>query len=238
MSTLRPKQQAVDLDEGLSDDPETEPRDPAQKTGGNVLARPVGGDVDERKGGSDARAAVHYLEPRTSEERRVSGKSEVLEVVRVAVEGLEEWRCRKHETTRPQHAKHLGDRVLGSLEVLEDGLAVQSADGRRREGKVVRVPDDVHVREQSQVQVQEAGVRSKRSAPDRDRGTRGLSYETERPARPLTPGRIDLPQPTCERSGTAVLTREVLDNRQIDFVYGSAARCVAGVETLRPAKNL
>ena len=167
-----------------------------------MLARPIRGEVDEREGGSDARTAVDHVESRARDERRVSGESEVLEVVRVAMKGLEEWSGREDIATRPQDAKHLGDRFRGSFEVFEDGLAVKGADCSSGEGKVVSVPHDIHVRERRQVQVQEAGVRSKRSAPDRDRGTCGLRYETERSARPLTPGRIDFAEPTCERSGS------------------------------------
>lgn len=134
-------------------------------------------------------------------------QGEVLKVVGVTMKDLQEGRRGENITTGSQHSEHFGNCSIWSLEVLENRFAVEQADALRGERKTVRIPDDIHVRERGEIQVEETRVGAKWTASNRYRGTDTLpDRHAEGLAGAVTPGRLDMAEAAGERSRAPILT--------------------------------
>lgn len=92
----------------------------------------------------------------------------VLEVVRVSVKRLKKGGRGKHASARFENSEHLGHRMFGVYEVLQNRLAVKRADARLGKWEVVCIADDVHVRKRGEIQVEELLVDAQRTASNRN----------------------------------------------------------------------
>ena len=92
----------------------------------------------------------------------------VLEVVRVSVKRLKKGGRGKNAGARFENSEHLGHRMFGVQEVLENRFAVKRADTRFGKGELVCIADDVHVRKRGEIQVEETRVDAQRTASNRN----------------------------------------------------------------------
>ena len=98
----------------------------------------------------------------------MASQGEVLEVVRVSVKRLKKGGRGKHACARFENSEHLGHRLFGMHEVLQNRLAVKRPDARLGKWEVVSIADDVHVRKRGEIQVEELLVDAQRTASNRN----------------------------------------------------------------------
>src|SRR5437868_1253657 len=123
-----------------------------------MLAEEVRCQIDCREGRADAGARRLDNGPSPFEEADVTREGEVLEVVGIAVVGLEERRGGEDLAGWSQDSVHLGYSDVGLLKVLKNCLAVNSVDRAAAKWKVVCVANDMHIRERKDVEVEDARV--------------------------------------------------------------------------------
>jgi hypothetical protein len=168
VSLLGTEQQAVELDENSTGQANAEPRRPAWKSTRNVLACPVRRQVDQSERRTHTRAAVDHFKPGALEKGSMTRERKILEVVRVSVKRLKKGCRGKNAGARFENSEHLGHRMFGMHEVLENRLAVKRAETRLGKWEAVCIADDVHVRKRGEIQVEEMRVDAQRTASNRN----------------------------------------------------------------------
>jgi hypothetical protein len=128
----------------------------------------VGHEVAKCKGRPYAGSCGDYRKPGSLKQAPVTGQSEVLEMVGVAVKYLDERRGDECQAPRPQGSKHLRYGVLRKLQVLKNRLAVKGVDRAFGIGKGIGVRHDVNIGKSANVEVYQSGMNAGRSTSDRN----------------------------------------------------------------------